>query len=691
MADKNNKEITASAGIDFRKEGLISLRMYEPEYIEKVLSSKLVTLLNQTVRQSVMQRFDEHAWHSAPPGLHDGRTTVWSTCNDGVLFTSGSANCRLNNFGTTQTSLIPLSYNFGILDNATWGRYGTKAATACLGEEANFDTAFYRMNKRDHDAIWGYLFKRTEHQPAHFVSWFQEAFCHLSVSRSHRRNLVSSTYCARLTTLKDLKHGKNVAGQKALDVQHEKEANESFGVIALPGGANPHGDVDRKIAFVPTNEILDKSEFLSTSGSSVFVSKAKTTSELFSDIEAIWTGGLSEFGVYRSDVVMVFVNFRSRELESAFSEWGITFKRKGKLSKLFHYLSKTCQYTSGVYTAPTGDLMRIRDILAYSSVEVCEPTIGDWVRVMNTGDGDVKVTIPLATWKDRVSHACEIITLRYDRMESVGRWEDVTDAVYNRGLMLGHLIDHINQVSVGHWSNLRHVYKPDRIFIAINIALDYFTNCYWVDGNVYALGLHVNLNSYALASSVKFSTTGSMVLTTGDLRNRTKVLDEDYIRGISAADNESNFVEDNALHDDTWWICCRCDWRRAISRAYSGLIVSPGLRLDVQDNAINSEHLVSHEMDLQLINNFLSNSLPTSELYYYYCGSGGRKHLRLRLMHESVRDFVYWHAPVDNILKGAIQCSWLECISKDTQYAVDPQTEGGPDRITRRIEEAFFR
>ncbi len=110
--------------------------------------------------------------------------------------------------------------------NASFGRFGLKASSAFNAEEANFDSSFYRMNQRNVDNLWGYLYSHLRDMRHFYVSWFGECLSHTLIGRAFSRNYFHRDFYSRLTYDKAFPYNFRIR-RLDKDKQHAQSAREA--------------------------------------------------------------------------------------------------------------------------------------------------------------------------------------------------------------------------------------------------------------------------------------------------------------------------------------------------------------------------------------------------------------------------------------------------------------------------------
>jgi len=275
--------------------------------------------------------------------------------------------------------------------NAVSGKFMTKALLAIGAEENAFDTAFYRMNKRDPDnlSVWltSYVVRSDR---GYYVSFLQEAISHMIRDKAVERGRFAAAYRDVIIGPSDGgpgdgwikavprprgKGGKGGAhdpwsdrvwhqvGEALVCFTYKDEKNRTLQLRNpevrnpedLPLGLIPPHLHDFKgaagvdlpdgaqreviITFVPQDELMARNlvddPYLA---GDVFVSSAKDPLSLAQDIFAAYAGTGPEFGVYGGELTMILSTMTRRDFNSIFRSWNLPVTTDADLRLLAHWV-----------------------------------------------------------------------------------------------------------------------------------------------------------------------------------------------------------------------------------------------------------------------------------------------------------------------------------------------------------------
>jgi hypothetical protein len=429
------------------------------------------------------------------------------------------------NVGQGQVTMIPHTWYLSDLENVDTGPFYTKAHTAFENENSAFDSGYYRMNRRDPENLRGYLVAHYDRGEDRYCSFVQEAMSHVVYHKVVRRNLFLGTYSQRITTQYQLQPLDQAQGDVvgptgstmragAILMNGRMEVRSSHPGFHLhvntPAGPAPAGAPgnDSRVVIIPNDEVMSKQ--VATGGvndvSGYFVSRAKTAEALAQDILALFSGTRTEFGIYGEDPVLILAAMTSRDYGLIMNEWGLTPDRSGNLRNLAHYLrySRGYQGVSGYYNAPKTDLLRCRDFMAYSNVEVGggQGLNARWWRPSEIADG-IGMQIPYATWQSRLCQIYCITSLRNDDLVSIPGWEDMRSAALFRGVNLGGLVDYASQRTIGSWRNLAYFTGTNVLELVFKVSLTLSVNWAYVGGHDTLLGFRFDWTAGDLVEHVR--------------------------------------------------------------------------------------------------------------------------------------------------------------------------------------------
>jgi hypothetical protein len=660
--------------------GLKNWGYYSPERVDKFLEQRLFKEGQKWIREDVMSEFDRIGWGQTFKGSNDQRVTIFDHSLARTRLMKGEVDYRVLNFGRSRTNLSKICWAWIDLNNAALGTYGTKASTAMASEESNFDNSFYRMHRRDKDLHLGYLLSSLVKQHNRTISWLREGLSHTAVRRMFFRNLMNRKYGENLGSVLEyerlLRESEREGRQE--DVRQLKgilKTADSFGIVDKSvSKESVHGGIFSKYSLYGYDQLLDEVHQHADGRSNVYVIKAKDQSELFSELLAAWTGTLSEFNFWEKNILFICAYLRREDLERIFKDWGLIYRSEGSLERLVHFLKfqKKMKYRYGWYRIPFGDLCRIRDILAHSCVEVKNKTTENWVRVGNTGYGDMVLTVPMSDWRNRLCHCYQILELRGEDMVQIYDWPRLEQTVINRAAMIGWIIDYCNQITIGHWANIRYIVEQDMVMTSLNILLDYYLNVFYRGNERYLLGIHCDYVGYEfLEGSEDYEDGSKFLMFDLEKRERPIVLDEgeeeeSYSRLVTTPFQLSEKSETT----DCWYICRRANWHCMTTRHVGELIRREGRRLfGVEDRVIDGRFLDVRNVEHIDMCNLISNGVGRGVRISFDDQDNIYRDLKVSCIFGGSKEYIHWATLLTTGLDVRVKCNYYDlCVSTDEYY-----------------------
>lgn len=411
------------------------------------------------------------------------------------------------NAGQSVSEMIPHTWKMGALENTVDGDYMAKARTALEAEQTAFDTAFYRMNRRDVDSVMGYICNLIGGDTnKRYLSFIKESLSHCCYQRAVWRNLFLRKYAEGIETDFEVgkrKEGKGDDGEESDDEGSEDGSEESDdqdfveerpGVWVDRSGRTPvvDGDVpfgllwpdptevgspgnSASVRFIAADELMTSViDSTLADSSDIFVSKAKDAMSLAYDILAGFSGTRDEFGIYGRSLTFITATIKSGDLNAMFKSWGCRGDREGEMGTLAHHLYLKYKIPSGYYRSSGADYLRVRDYLAFSNV-LWSDGDGAGRRCVDFGFG-VNIQMKYAHWSTRVGAAYQIVAYDGDVERSIPGWDLMRRPALHRGIMVGGLLDYVSQLTVGSYRNLRFFGGIRMVEAMFDIAAAFVTN-----------------------------------------------------------------------------------------------------------------------------------------------------------------------------------------------------------------------
>jgi hypothetical protein len=540
--------------------------------------------------------------------------------------------------------------------NTASGTYRAKAALALTAEATQFDTAFYRMQRRDPENVQGYLVSFLDKGGSTYGSFLQEALSHMVFQRVVRRNLLDKGYGDGISSEYDV-----LSEEQALD-DDINETWADFGIEEVRGiwvnrdedrvkvnavppmgilppdptvvGAPGGDDAVAEVSFIPADEVMEGmvTGGLGRRNEGVFVSRAKQAETLAQDILALYAGTRQEFGIYPREVTMVLATMRATDFDAIVTSWGLRRTRVADLRLLAHWLSFHRGYRNEEPTFVTtkADWLRCRDYMALANTAVGIGTT--WQRVHNLEEKERTVGLPYATWQTRMCVVYNVLEFVGEQWSVIRPWDQMRHLALVRGVDLGALIDYACQVTVGSLRNLRRFPAMMAVAAPALLALARATNvcfseteqvlCYkyeWLDGGA-----------------------------PGDLPiDRSGIVSS---KGYSGVENTKLGAD-----ADAWWVETRCTWEAVQSPDLEYPIVThfqEARRAGVK--RFGSQVIYSYETTREQMNRYLSLLRAGDDVQFAYTGVAGRVSQRIRWTNDAVSNhFVHWSHNLDFVVKGS--------------------------------------
>jgi hypothetical protein len=390
----------------------------------------------------------------------------------------------LRNFTHTETTMLPFFFEKTGLRNSTIGRYGLKAEAAFDAEERNFDTAFYRLNRRDQQHLFGWLFAGTKSGPDRlYVTWFRECFSHQVIDRGFHRNLMLVDYANRLRiwdtpvnwgmdrsgfkkTRRAFRDGRMVDVPDPLYVHfgQPKEDERLPSVVFEPPdydsieSAGLPGEATILCKLIPRDKIMTSvdSNRLNQSNNNVFISRAKDLTNLVNDLTGAYFASRPEFDIWQDKLTIIAANLDDSDLKAMFDGVGLQYdyRQSVSLGDLVHWFKYIYDFRAvgDMERFPERDIIRVRELITYSSVLLTHN--GDLHSLTDLGAGDSDLVISDCTWKNRLAAAYEIISIENGEYATLCSWGDLKSYVYYRSIIIGYYCDLAAQLYCGHPFNL---------------------------------------------------------------------------------------------------------------------------------------------------------------------------------------------------------------------------------------------
>jgi hypothetical protein len=391
--------------------------------------------------------------------------------------------------------------------------------------------------------------------------------------------------------------------------------------------------------------------------SGIFVSRAKGELSLAQDILALYCGTRNEFGIYGQEPVLMTASLSDDDLKQIFREWGIFNTGRGNLRILAHYLyrrlGKRC--TTGTYVAPKADLLRCRDLMAYSNVEVGggRNANAKWWRPAEIYDG-ISFTCPYASWQNRFMQIYQMIELVDDQLVGIPHWEDLRSAALFRGVNLGGLIDYTSQRVIGSHRNLAYFTGTDVPRKVLSVALSLVVNwSYYHASNPHLLGFGFSWCAPDGLEGPHFDEANGLELVNDEM------LDRDRAAPFGL---------------DVWWVESRGNWAGCQSPDVLFpviLNVDEFRRGDVVRQG-NLTVYTSETKQTQMDRILSVSEVSTMPLRYHYVNSAGATTHRVWLTNNTNPPvFLKWHTPLDLKLRGYVEGARLRAIeTRDVQFTM---------------------
>lgn len=554
----------------------------------------------------------------------------------GVLRTINTGNEPFSNF--RQTWYTPNWVN------SVSGAYRVKAVNAINAEASAFDTAFYRMQRKDAENLMGYLVAYLNRGGSMYVSFFQEALGHMFYGFVEQRNLIDEAYGNGLTVdyaLGEVDEDDDVGWEEERGVRVNRleavplvEKKPPFGILwPDPADVGPPGGDDELswVRFIPVDMVMDDviSETLAPGSHAVFVSKAKDASALAQDILALYAASRTELGIFPGRCVMILATIRSTDFARIMRAWELVADTEGDLRDLAHWLRfrRGFRTAGGRFVTSKTDTLRCRDYGALSSVVF---GFGDRMRRVHNTDEEPLVHLPFSTWQARLCFCYAILELEGDQLSAVRSWRMMQKLCATRAVDLGAMIDFVSQQTVGSRRNLRLFNELRQLALPLELGLAYVTNkCKTVNDQWLCF-------RYDWEDSVPVNLPMELGL---------EVIDA----GVHEGEPHAVDVDDNF-----WWIESRMTWMSVQCSDLDYLIKTDFKESDSRGVArFGSGVVYSHLTDRRYCDRLVSMLVHELNVEYQYTGILGRQSRRLCWTNSRLPShYVHWSHPLDIVLKG---------------------------------------
>jgi hypothetical protein len=555
-----------------------------------------------------------------------------------------SSQTCMTNLGRARTVVPDIHWRLSNYDNAAYGIYADKAKVAFNSEEANWDAGFYRMNRRDQDHLWGYLYMNLSRTPNHFVSFSMETFSHGVVKRALYRNLYTEASAKMIG-------GPQGPGTNASRKDKEKLIVDMGLEFHEEEGKGPHAGLpgdDSRVRLIPQDRIMDGAlDTLVDAEDRIFVSKAKSIEQLVSDFYAVWAGVQNEFKIYGPNPVWIIcANFNEVDIRASLSNLGLIFdwKRSFSIRLVLFFLRfyKGMRYDSAGYSCTEGDKYRFRDYVAYSSVKWLgttqkEEENADLPAVAPRSLMDIDqnyrvLNIPFADWRMRLAAAKQILVTRDEVQVPLGCWKDYCGWSRTRGMFLGGITDYVTNQVIGHWYNKRFLNPSPIIDYSLKLFLGCcMTLCRTKSGGSISTGIWWNWHGGEhLRSDVLLGTDG-LALPYHSL--------EEYVEhNISAGDDKNTYYDCDQVSDSfdvidedrddvpVWIIQKRGVWTLGLPERYGPIYIRKVEQVDPR-----SIHKLGSDTIYTKKNSAIVNEMYITSMVYFKDDAPTYKHSTLNL------------------------------------------------------------
>jgi hypothetical protein len=624
------------------------------EEIRKVSSGKAYNAFSADFKPEVVRSRDEIMPEIARGYRACGSSSKAMTSNTAAMVNVvADGRLREGNTGNGMVSVFNHTWYLPKHTNTSSGSYRTKASLALQAEATAFDTAFYRMQRRDQENVQGYLVAHLDKGGNPYGSFLQEALSHTVYQKVAARNLLDRAYGEGLTNEYELhvpgqgeeagdEEGWDDEGRGGILVARDRNpvqvtAHPDFGILwPDPADVGPPGDDGAEVLIIPVEEIMGEvvTEGVQENDQGIFVSRAKDPESLASDILALFAGTRQEFGIYPMEVKLILATMRGADLNSILVSWGLRPNRKGDLRDLAHWLRFKMRFTAvdSQFVSTKADYLRCRDYMALSNTLI---GVGaSWVRV-HAIQGERNVALPYASWQARLSVVYNVLEFTGEQWTAIRSWNRMRTLAIMRGIDLGAMIDYASQTTVGSvrnlrlFDNLRAVVSPFLLALALVTNLAYSISrqqlCFrydWLDG-----GVEVDV---------------------GEENS------EEVLVGLVGTDDPEADEGDAEGTVPRWWIETRMTWEA---------LQSPDLdfpiRTDYQEDRragvvrYGSNVIYSHQSERLQNDRFVSLLQHGDEVVYQYTGVEGRVNRILTWTNSRLPvHYVHWCDAIDRFLKG---------------------------------------
>nr|UXL82814.1 coat protein [Conidiobolus heterosporus totivirus 3]UXL82817.1 coat protein [Conidiobolus chlamydosporus totivirus 1] len=343
--------------------------------------------------------------------------------------------------GRARIDPFPLNwYNWDHM-NTKAGSSQTRYMAALEAEQTSYDSGYDKMMKRDLARLRPWVATRLSGPESHFLSWAYEGISASLVSQAMWKNYSRAEDRAATDATALSTQGARSGEQWSFTAECRR--------YSYPGGSNA------RIRFVPYTRIRQHEASLEPAGR-VWVCRARTHSELFGEIAAIWAGSREEFSVVSGNVDVYCAHLSDDDLGDAFQTIGLRFRTSYEdPSRLWNRIlrQKPHGWSLASILVSGADNARLLEVSALHRGWVTGD--GKYARITDLGPDAPphSINIPWSHHLVRLGSAFDIVNFVGDALEEPWSWRNLVVPSHYRATLIGAYTDAASQAVLGHWRN----------------------------------------------------------------------------------------------------------------------------------------------------------------------------------------------------------------------------------------------
>jgi hypothetical protein len=285
------------------------------------------------------------------------------------------------------------------------------------------------------------------------------------------------------------------------------------------------------------------------------------------------------------------------------------------------------------------DILRARDYMANSNVVL---QWGDEHRRVADLIEGTRIGLPYALWHLRLAYVYQIVDFKNENMVGTPQWATMRKCAVSRGIMLGALIDHASQVTVGSIRNLARMNNARSVVVPFLLATHFATNfAYSKDPKL--LGIR-----YLWFGRTKADTD------VGD--DSEEILSRGIQPGVPTpverGTGDGSDLNDPIGDPDAWWIETRMTWESVLSPDITYPIRTEIVPFTRNKIVRVGQQIMTQKTDRATMDRYMSLGLVTNGNYRYTHHEFGTVQSRVVMWTNSrlPSHHVYWHSALDDMI-----------------------------------------